>query len=111
MWKLSCYALCIVSIFCLSQENVGAGPPVFAASPPSSGEVLAPCRDPARGTMPQYGQDDPCSPQWSEKLQEQSHPENETDFWNSFHWGPQEPSESELGLLYRPGERRPLWGY
>lgn len=111
MLKLSRCVLCTVSMFCLSQAELGVSSLASAAPPPSSGEVIARCADPARRPTSTYEQDDPCSPQWSEKLQEQSQSENETDFLDSFHWGPQEPSEFDLRLRYRPGERRPLWGY
>lgn len=111
MWKLSCYVLCTISIVCFSQEKLGGVSLAFADPPPSSGDVITRCENLSQGPTLEYGQKDPCALPWSEKLHEQYRSEDETGPWDFFQWGPQEPSKSDLSLMYRPGERRPLWGY
>jgi hypothetical protein len=77
----------------------------------STGETVTQCED-LRGTSSSEAQrSDDCAPPWAEELQEEYQDRGATNWWENFRVGPQEMSEQELSLLYRPGERRPLWGY
>jgi len=111
MWKPRRYALCVVSLWCLSGLELRVAPHAFATPPLSPGEVIARCEDQASRRDQKDAQDDPCTSQRAEELQHSYRAPGDNGPWDSFHWGPYAMSEFELGLLYRPGERRPLWGY
>ena|SRR5689334_1386088 len=111
MWQSQHRATCVVSLFCLSLLGPGVASRGYAAPPRSAGDVISHCEDRSSERALQSGSDDPCTSRWSEKMQEQYRAPGDTTPWESFRWGPSEFSESELDLLYRPGERRPLWGY
>ncbi len=111
MWKPQLFVVCVLSIMCLSVIELRRASHALAASPSSSGEVIARCDDRHLGLAPMGNPDDPCTSRWSEQLQEQDRAPDEIEEWQSFDWGPYEMSEFELSMLYRPGERRPLWGY
>jgi|GEM_PF-7022126 len=65
----------------------------------------------AETSSSQEQQRDDCTPAWTEELQKEYQDHDTTPWWEDFHLGPQSLSEQELRFLYRPGERRPLWGY
>jgi hypothetical protein len=78
---------------------------------PSGGETITQCEDSARASSPQAQRGDDCAPPWAEELQQEHQDRGTADWWERLYVGPQAMSEQELSLLYRPGERRPLWGY
>jgi hypothetical protein len=78
---------------------------------PSAGEIVTQCEDPTGASSPGAQRGDDCTPPWAEELQEEYQDRGTANWWENFRVGPQEMSEQELSLLYRPGERRPLWGY
>jgi hypothetical protein len=78
---------------------------------PSAGEIVTQCEDLTETSSPETQRGDDCAPPWAEELQEEYQDRGTANWWENFRVGPQEMSEQELSLLYRPGERRPLWGY
>jgi hypothetical protein len=78
---------------------------------PSAGGIVTRCEDPPGTSSPEARRGDDCAPPWAEELQEEYQDQGSENWWDHLHVGPQEMSEQELSLLYRPGERRPLWGY
>ena len=110
MWKPRRQSIWVTSLFCLSLLEL-QGTSFGAGVPSSSDEVVSRCEDRTSGRTLKYSQNDPCTSLWSDELQDQDQVQGDTEWWKSFRWGPSEMSESELRLLYRPGERRPLWGY
>ena len=76
-----------------------------------TGELSARCRSQAETSLPQEQRRDDCTSFWAEELQKKYQDHDTTPWWQDFRLGPQALSEQELRLLYRPGERRPLWGY
>lgn len=111
MKKRPYHILCLISLLCLNLLELRVAARGFAASPNASGNVLARCYDRSFGLAPPVEKDDLCTSLWSEELQQQDRVPDDPEPWKSFHWGPYEMSELELRFLYRPGERRPLWGY
>ena len=90
----------------LTPLRIGAAPLA-----PSAGETITQCEDSAGVASPQAQRGDDCAPPWSEELQEEHQDRGTANWWERLYVGPQAMSEQELSLLYRPGERRPLWGY
>ncbi len=78
---------------------------------PSAGKIVTQCEELTETSSPETQRGDDCAPPWAEELQEEYQDRGTTHWWEHLHVGPQEMSEQELSLLYRPGERRPLWGY
>ena len=78
---------------------------------PSAGETVTRCEDSAGASSPQAQRGDNCAPPWAEELQQEYQDRGAAKWWERLYVGPQAMSEQELSLLYRPGERRPLWGY
>jgi hypothetical protein len=78
---------------------------------PSAGETVTRCEYPTGASSPQTQRGDDCAPPWAEELQDEYQDRGTTNWWEHLYVGPQAMSEQELSLLYRPGERRPLWGY
>lgn len=111
MWKPRCYVLCVISLWCLSALELRGASYAFATSPLFSGEVISRCEDRTSRREQKDAQEDPCIPLWAEELQQSYRAPEDSELWESFDWGPYAMSEFELSLLYRPGERRPLWGY
>jgi len=77
----------------------------------SAGEIVTRCEDRLGSSSPEAQRRDDCAQPWAEELQEEYQDSGTSNWWERLHVGPQEMSEQELSLLYRPGERRPLWGY
>jgi hypothetical protein len=112
MWQPRHRMTYAVSLFCLSLLPWQRAPFAFAVAPPPSGTVVSRCEDPASTTSSENAQDAACTSRWSQELQQQHRVDDGAEpTWESFQWGPYPMSEFELSLLYRPGERRPLWGY
>jgi hypothetical protein len=83
---------------------------------PPQGELLGRCADPTDLSLSDNLRGEDCPLPWSEELRSEElrkeyRDEDTTEWWERFSLGPQEFSEQELRFLYRPGERRPLWGY
>jgi len=110
MWKPRRHILCVVSLWCLSVLELRLASPTFA-TPPSAGGVISRCEDRALRSEWKDGQNEPCRSLWAEELQQSYRAPDDKGWWESFQWGPYAMSDFELSLLYRPGERRPLWGY
>ena len=78
---------------------------------PSAGEIVTRCEDSLESSSPEAQRGDNCAPPWAEELQQEYQDRGAAKWWERLYVGPQAMSEQELSLLYRPGERRPLWGY
>jgi hypothetical protein len=90
----------------LTPLRIGAAPLT-----PSAGKTITQCEDSAGASLPQAQRGEDCSPPWAEELKEEYQDRGTANWWEHLYVGPQAMSEQELSLLYRPGERRPLWGY
>jgi len=78
---------------------------------PSAGKLVTRCEDSAEVSSAEAQRGNNCTSVWVEEL-EKEYQDRDTEDWRArFHLGPQAMSEQELHFLYRPGERRPLWGY
>jgi hypothetical protein len=78
---------------------------------PSAGEIITQCEDRTGTSSPDAQRRDDCDRPWAEELHDEYQDRGGANWWEHFRVGPQAMSEQELSLLYRPGERRPLWGY
>ena len=78
---------------------------------PREGTLIARCAAPEDHTLGDTLRDDVCAPSWTDDLHHESYDYTATPWWERWYVGPLPPSEQDLALLYRPGERRPLWGY
>jgi len=78
---------------------------------PSASKLVTRCEGPAKTSSSEAQRGDNCTSVWAEELEKEYQDRDAEDWWKRFYLGPQDMSEQELHFLYRPGERRPLWGY